>query len=381
MAKYFELILFTASIRDYAEPVINELDPDQLIKIRLFRENCSVNDHKVCKDLSILGRNLKDIIIVDNSSQSFQMQPSNGIHVKTYTGTEGNDDELIYMMPFLIFLSRTYDVRKVSTMYKRYFSRKYIRFQDHQMKEAIFDKISVQNEVFKKYQQFNDKFNQNHQQLLQNQLENIEEDDDIQPANRKSFINGKDHFVELRNQVYPQEIEGNCSSDACLETTNQLSDEIIDYDKAHSEELNQLSDLKMGEQESAKISHCQSENIALSSSDTVDIPSITASENSKKDNEKEICSNDNCSSEEKSVQQNNDEIYANMMQQNNATKNQDIDILSLVNHSSSSSNSNEDCNCKCGNETCANEINSSSQQQILQSSSQYQNQDQLIQTI
>lgn len=28
MAKYFELVLFTASLRDYAEPVINELDPE-----------------------------------------------------------------------------------------------------------------------------------------------------------------------------------------------------------------------------------------------------------------------------------------------------------------------------------------------------------------
>lgn len=66
MSKYYEIIAYTASLKEYADAVINEIDSEGIIKIRLFREYCRIEDYSVIKDLSILGRNLKDVVIVDN---------------------------------------------------------------------------------------------------------------------------------------------------------------------------------------------------------------------------------------------------------------------------------------------------------------------------
>ena len=48
----------------------------------------------------IEDRNLKDIIIVDNSIISFAYQMDNGIPIKAYM-REDNDEELLYMVAYL----------------------------------------------------------------------------------------------------------------------------------------------------------------------------------------------------------------------------------------------------------------------------------------
>lgn len=73
MAQYYEIIVFTASSSHYAEKIVANLDPEKnLISHCLYREDC-VEISKNChiKDLRILGRNLKDVVLVDNSANSF----------------------------------------------------------------------------------------------------------------------------------------------------------------------------------------------------------------------------------------------------------------------------------------------------------------------
>lgn len=65
MSKYYELIIFTASVSEYANPVLNELDKAHIIKYRLYRENCVYHNNGFIKDLSKLGRKLKDTILLD----------------------------------------------------------------------------------------------------------------------------------------------------------------------------------------------------------------------------------------------------------------------------------------------------------------------------
>ena len=40
LSKYFNLLIFTASHKCYANPVIDLIDPKGLIKGRLYREHC-----------------------------------------------------------------------------------------------------------------------------------------------------------------------------------------------------------------------------------------------------------------------------------------------------------------------------------------------------
>ena len=83
LSKYYELIVFTASNPNYANTVIDLLDPDHTIfKKRLFRNSCIRTDINLfIKDLRIFNRDLRSIIIVDNSIFSFAFQLDNGVPI------------------------------------------------------------------------------------------------------------------------------------------------------------------------------------------------------------------------------------------------------------------------------------------------------------
>ena len=84
MKDYFEIIIFTASISKYADILMNIIDPNNYCPYRLFREHCSYINNNYVKDLTKLGRNLKDIIIVDNSPLSYSFHPNNGLPILSW---------------------------------------------------------------------------------------------------------------------------------------------------------------------------------------------------------------------------------------------------------------------------------------------------------
>lgn len=74
MSKYYEIVVFTASSKDYAEEAVKNIDPkNKWIDFILVREDCMVTRNGFyLKDLRILkDRNMKDTLIVDNLSHSF----------------------------------------------------------------------------------------------------------------------------------------------------------------------------------------------------------------------------------------------------------------------------------------------------------------------
>lgn len=112
--KYFEVIVFTAGTKNYANSILDHLDPTgELIQHRLYRDSCIEvqNDEKTLyvKDLRILeGRNLEDIIIVDNTVISFAYQIDNGIPILPFR-EDKEDNEFLHLIEIMKDISQEKD--------------------------------------------------------------------------------------------------------------------------------------------------------------------------------------------------------------------------------------------------------------------------------
>jgi len=155
MSKIFEIIIFSAGISEYVNPIINILDKNNYIAYKLFREHCSILDIGYTKDLIRLNRNLKDIIILDNNPISYIFNIENGIPIKSWTG-EKRDKELLNLIPILEFLSEVDDVRK----YIKIFSNGQIFFYEKAYK-IIEEKKKVNEENIEMKRKRDYYFNEN----------------------------------------------------------------------------------------------------------------------------------------------------------------------------------------------------------------------------
>ena len=85
MSKYFETVIFTAAMKEYADSILDLIDPNKkLIKFRLYRYHTTISGINFVKDLSKLGRDLNKTIIVDNLADNFKLQQNNGIQIGTW---------------------------------------------------------------------------------------------------------------------------------------------------------------------------------------------------------------------------------------------------------------------------------------------------------
>jgi len=112
-AKHYEIVLFTASLAKYADPLLDLLDENKTIHYRLFRDSCVQIGYSYVKDLSTLGRRMEDIMIIDNSPQSYRFQPQNAIPCTSWFD-DRRDTELIDLLDVMeTTLVKVADVRSV----------------------------------------------------------------------------------------------------------------------------------------------------------------------------------------------------------------------------------------------------------------------------
>ena len=126
MAKYFELVIFTAAAEDYADIVLNELDKNKVINFKLYRKHTEQINGVFIKDLSKLGRDLTKILIVDNNKDNFSLQPENGLHICSFIGDQ-NDDELYNLSSDLMKIEKKKknDIRPVIKEIKQIMKKRY----------------------------------------------------------------------------------------------------------------------------------------------------------------------------------------------------------------------------------------------------------------
>ena len=118
ISKIFDIGIFTASSKDYADAVINYLDPNnEFIKFRLYRNSCIKVNNISIKDLRIIGVDLKNIVLIDNNMYSFANQLGNGILINSFY-YDKNDYDLFSVMSYLLtYIAPTDDVRKINEMF------------------------------------------------------------------------------------------------------------------------------------------------------------------------------------------------------------------------------------------------------------------------
>lgn len=117
--EHFNLVLFTASMQDYADAIVNYIDPlDEFFKLRLYRESCLEFKNFFIKDLSIFETfGLKDMIIVDNCLYSFARNLKNGILIPSFY-SDSEDRQLLVVKEYLeTKMIDTKDIREVNESY------------------------------------------------------------------------------------------------------------------------------------------------------------------------------------------------------------------------------------------------------------------------
>lgn len=101
VSKIYEVVVLTASMEQYASPVIDTVDrPGYKIHHRLFRDSCANLNGTLIKDLSYLGRPLHTVIIIDNCPISYVFQPKNALPIASWFDDPA-DRALLELLPVL----------------------------------------------------------------------------------------------------------------------------------------------------------------------------------------------------------------------------------------------------------------------------------------
>lgn len=91
---------------------MDQIDPNKYISFRLYRQHAIPNGPVFVKDLSRVGRDLSKMIIVDNVAENFQLQPDNGIFIKSWFD-DTSDTALSELAPLLSeIVKKKADVRE-----------------------------------------------------------------------------------------------------------------------------------------------------------------------------------------------------------------------------------------------------------------------------
>ncbi|GKT60131.1 hypothetical protein ColTof3_07470 [Colletotrichum tofieldiae] len=95
VCKWYNLVVFTASVQEYADPVIDWLEAERkFFSARYYRQHCTFRQGAFIKDLSSVEPDLSKVMILDNSWIN-----------------DPTDNDLLHLVPLLEGLQYVSDVR------------------------------------------------------------------------------------------------------------------------------------------------------------------------------------------------------------------------------------------------------------------------------
>ncbi|KAL6707171.1 Nuclear envelope morphology protein 1 [Coniothyrium glycines] len=111
ISKWYNLIIFTASVQEYADPVIDWLEVERkYFAGRYYRQHCTFRNGAYIKDLAQVEPDLSKVMILDNSPVSYVFHPDNAIPIEGWI-SDPTDNDLLHLIPLLEGLQYVTDVR------------------------------------------------------------------------------------------------------------------------------------------------------------------------------------------------------------------------------------------------------------------------------
>lgn len=112
LAENCETIVWTSSIRRYANAVVSQVDKFAAVKHIVYRHPSWCNTQ--VKDLKLLGRDLESTLIIENTPDCMRGYEANGLLVEDYTGGELEDKTLLSLLNLLQDLVHSREVENIS---------------------------------------------------------------------------------------------------------------------------------------------------------------------------------------------------------------------------------------------------------------------------
>ena len=103
---YYEIIAYSKLSKEYSNLIIRQIERNRnLFDYNLYREHCVLIGNKFVKDISIIGRDMKKIIMVDDVPENLERHIDNGILILPYDGSEeSEDDRILFELKKLLIL-------------------------------------------------------------------------------------------------------------------------------------------------------------------------------------------------------------------------------------------------------------------------------------
>ncbi len=112
VCEWYDVVVFTAGEKPYADAVLNVIDPRGRIRRRLYKEHCDFVYGRTVKRITTVSQEVGSAIIVDNNPECYRFDRCNAIPISSWYG-DAKDKELRNLLPFLDLMRSVDDVRCV----------------------------------------------------------------------------------------------------------------------------------------------------------------------------------------------------------------------------------------------------------------------------
>ncbi len=102
---YYELISFSCEPNEISVNIIREIESQKkYFDYNFNREHSILYENTLVKDVSLLGRDISKIIIIDDDENCFKLNKDNGIKIRAFNGTSKVDNALFELKKILILI-------------------------------------------------------------------------------------------------------------------------------------------------------------------------------------------------------------------------------------------------------------------------------------